>query len=111
MRPLAAWSGLAPGFAGLDQSNVKVPATAREGCAVPIQAAYYDNSPGISQPVTIAIRNGGGPCVDPPSAGYGQITWQKKLVLNLLILLVITLVLDLLFFRTWMSLVILLKSF
>ena len=73
----AAWSGLAPGFAGLDQSNVKVPATAREGCAVPIQAAYYDNSPGISQPVTIAIRNGGGPCVDPPSAGYGQITWQK----------------------------------
>jgi len=31
----------------------------------------------MSQPVTVAIRSGGGPCVDPPEQGYGQITWQK----------------------------------
>jgi hypothetical protein len=27
--------------------------------------------------VTVAIRTGGGPCIDPLEQGYGQITWQK----------------------------------
>ena len=31
----------------------------------------------LTQPVTIAVHSGGGACVDPPSAGFGQITWQK----------------------------------
>jgi uncharacterized protein (TIGR03437 family) len=72
-----AWQGLAPGLVGMDQTNVQIPASVREGCAVPIQIAYEDNSLAMSQPVTLAIRQGGGPCVDPPAAGYGQITWQK----------------------------------
>jgi len=70
------WSGLAPGMIGVDQMNVRVPETTREGCAVPFQvlAATEGN---ISQPVTLAVRQGGGACVDPPVAGYGQITWEK----------------------------------
>ena len=71
------WAGLAPGSVGLDQANVQIPATVREGCAVPLQASYSTISQGLSQPVTIAIRQGGGQCVDPPAAGYGQIVWQK----------------------------------
>ncbi len=69
----AAWSGRAPGLIGVDQFNVLVPATVREGCAVPLQLG--DGT--ISQPVTVAIHNGGGPCVDPPEAGYGQIMWER----------------------------------
>jgi adhesin/invasin len=71
------WSGLAPGFVGVDQFNTQIPPAVREGCAVPIQVQYTDRSAAVSQPVTLAIRQGGGPCVDPPSAGYGQIFWQK----------------------------------
>ena len=67
------WAGLAPGYVGLDQFNVQIPANVREGCAVPLQ--IIDGF--ITQPVTIAIHNGGGPCTDPPVAGYGQITWEK----------------------------------
>jgi uncharacterized protein (TIGR03437 family) len=73
----AAWTGLAPGYVGLDQSNVQIPVSVREGCAVPLQFAYSGTSEAITQPVTIAIRQGGGTCVDPPAAGYGQIVWQK----------------------------------
>jgi len=72
-----AWQGLAPGLVGVDQTNVQIPASVREGCAVPVQIAYEEGPLAMSQPVTLAIRQGGGPCVDPPAAGYGQITWQK----------------------------------
>jgi len=77
--PSPIWSGLAPGLVGVDQVNVRIPATVRQGCAVPLQVPYSNGGGGaaISQPVTIAIRQGGGQCVDPPSAGYGQIVWQK----------------------------------
>ncbi len=68
------WAGRAPGLIGVDQFNFLVPDTVREGCAVPLTvAAFY----GISQPVTISVRRGGGPCVDPPAAGYGQISWER----------------------------------
>ena len=67
------WAGRAPGLIGVDQFNVLVPPGVREGCAVPLRIV----SGNISQPVTVAIRTGGGPCVDPPEQGYGQITWQK----------------------------------
>jgi uncharacterized protein (TIGR03437 family) len=67
------WAGRAPGLIGVDQFNVVVPLGVREGCAVPLRI----NSGNISQPVTVAIRTGGGSCVDPPEQGYGQITWQK----------------------------------
>jgi uncharacterized protein (TIGR03437 family) len=71
--PPLIWSGLAPELVGVDQINAQIPANTREGCAVPLQFA----GAGLTPPVTIAIRNGGGQCVDPPSAGYGQIIWQK----------------------------------
>jgi hypothetical protein len=29
--------------------------------------------------VTISIANGGGPCVDPPAQGYGDIVWEKSI--------------------------------
>jgi uncharacterized protein (TIGR03437 family) len=70
------WAGLAPGMVGVVQINIQIPNTVREGCAVPLQV---QTDAGASQPVTIAIRNGGGPCADPPSAGYGQITWEKRM--------------------------------
>jgi uncharacterized protein (TIGR03437 family) len=69
------WVGRAPGLIGVDQFNFVVPAGTREGCAVPLQVVNSN----ISQPVTIAIHEGGGPCVDPPLAGYGQITWEKAI--------------------------------
>ena len=68
------WSGFAPGLVGVNQFNVQIPASTREGCAVPVQLS---SGVPVSQPLTLAIRNGGGPCVDPPEAGYGQIVWQK----------------------------------
>jgi uncharacterized protein (TIGR03437 family) len=71
-----SFSGFAPGLVGVNQYNLQIPASVREGCAVPVQLVY-DSYTNVSQPVTLAIRKGGGPCVDPPAAGYGQITWQE----------------------------------
>ena len=70
-----SWAGRAPSFVGLDQVNVRIPDTVREGCAVPVTigAAHA----GRSQPIPISIRMGGGACIDPPTAGYGQITWER----------------------------------
>ena len=68
-----SWSGKAPGLVGADQVNLQVPLSAREGCAVPVQTF----STGTSRPVTLAIRRGGGPCVDPPPVGYGEIAWER----------------------------------
>lgn len=73
----ACWSGLAPGLVGVDQINAWVPVTAREGCAVPLKIVAA--GPTITQPITISIRKGGGQCMDPPSSGYGQITWEKTI--------------------------------
>ncbi len=73
----SSWVGLAPGFVGLDQANFQVPTTTRQGCAVPIQVFYQTRSTALTAPVTMAIRAGRGLCVDPPSEGYGKITWQK----------------------------------
>jgi len=70
------FKGLAPGLVEVAQFNYQLPATLREGCAVPLQT----EAESISQPVTISVRQGGGPCVDPPTAGYGQITWQKTVI-------------------------------
>jgi uncharacterized protein (TIGR03437 family) len=70
------WAGLAPGFVGVDQINLRLPDTVREGCAVPLQI-FPSSTVMVSQPVTISIHKGGGQCADPPSAGYGQITWEK----------------------------------
>ena len=71
------WSGFAPGLVGVNQYNVRIPSTMREGCAVPVQIVDGSGN-AYSQPLSLAIRKGGGPCVDPASTGYGQITWQKN---------------------------------
>ncbi len=71
--------GFAPGLVGVSQVNAQIPSTVREGCAVPVQLFYSGSSEAVSQPVTIAIRKGGGACLDPPRAGYGQIIWQKTI--------------------------------
>src|SRR6185312_6951241 len=63
------YAGLAPGLPGVDQINFQVPATTRNGCAVPVTG-----SQGLGGPkVTIAVQNGGGQCVDPPIQSYGNI--------------------------------------
>jgi len=68
------WVGRAPGLVGVDQFNFLLPATVRQGCAVPLQI-LNDN---LSPPVTISIAKGGGACSDPPAQGYGQILWEKR---------------------------------
>ena len=70
------FSGLAPGLVGVGQFNFELPATVREGCAVPLQIL----GDSISQPITVSIGQGGGHCIDPPTAGYGQITWEKTVI-------------------------------
>ena len=64
-----AYAGLAPGYAGPDQINFQVPATTRNGCAVPVTG-----SQGLGSPkVTISVQNGRGQCTDPPIQSYGSI--------------------------------------
>jgi uncharacterized protein (TIGR03437 family) len=71
----ASFSGLAPGFVGVDQINLRVPASSPEGCAVPLRISNYEFA--NSQPVTIAVRRGGGACVDPASAAEGVVILKK----------------------------------
>lgn len=39
----------------------------------------YPSLGGLSQPVTISIRKGGGQCVDPPQESYGRIIWERRI--------------------------------
>lgn len=70
------WGGLAPGFAGLAQYNVRLPADVPQGCAIPLQIGY---SQSLTQPVVLSIHQRGGQCLDPPSAALGRILWQKQI--------------------------------
>jgi uncharacterized protein (TIGR03437 family) len=73
--------GLAPGLVGVDQMNVQVPGDAPEGCGVPLampSGGFLSLGNG-SQPVTISIRNGGGPCQDAPLARVGILNWTKTI--------------------------------
>ena len=71
----ALWTGLTPGLVGVGQVNVRVPESTREGCAVPLRLIRLS----MSQPVTISIRRGGGPCVDPPAASTGVVAWEETI--------------------------------
>jgi uncharacterized protein (TIGR03437 family) len=65
-----SFAGRAPGLVGVDQLNFQIPENVTEGCTVPVTVNY-------SQPVPVSIRRGGGPCVDPPLASFGQLTWER----------------------------------
>ncbi|MCW5982953.1 MAG: hypothetical protein KIT09_32990 [Bryobacteraceae bacterium] len=73
----ATFVGRAPGLVGVDQLNVQIPENAPEGCTVPVTTAYLDTF--LSQPVPVAIRSGGGSCVDPPLGSYGLLTWERTI--------------------------------
>jgi uncharacterized protein (TIGR03437 family) len=75
LRTKVSWAGRAPGFVGLDQVNVRIPDTVREGCGVPF---WIETLQGRSQPIPISIRRGGGACIDPATTGYGQLTWERS---------------------------------
>lgn len=74
-RERVSWAGRAPGFVGVDQVNLRIPETVREGCGVPL---IITNAWGRSQPVPISIRRGGGVCADPPERAYGEILWERS---------------------------------
>ncbi|HVW07219.1 MAG TPA: hypothetical protein VHC90_01480 [Bryobacteraceae bacterium] len=69
--PIASptYTGLAPGLPGVDQINFQVPASTRNGCAVPVRGSQTLGSPNV----TISVQSGGGQCSDPPIQSYGQI--------------------------------------
>jgi uncharacterized protein (TIGR03437 family) len=66
---LPSYGGLAPGLPGVDQINFQLPATTRNGCAVPVMA----NQGHSSQKVTISVQHGGGQCTEPPIQSWGRI--------------------------------------
>lgn len=70
-----AFAGVAAGWIGLNQINVRVPDNAREGCAVSLFIST--GAGGNSNPVTVSIHRGGAACSDPPAAAYGRIEWVK----------------------------------
>jgi uncharacterized protein (TIGR03437 family) len=74
--------GLAPGLVGVDQMNVQLPDDAPEGCSVPLTIPGWGFLPPAngSQPVTISIHQGGGPCQDTPLARVGMLSWTKTIV-------------------------------
>jgi hypothetical protein len=66
----------------VDQRNTRLSADAPEGCSVPLYLETANTLPFVprirSQPVTIAIRRGGGVCQDPPPARWGSIDWERR---------------------------------
>jgi uncharacterized protein (TIGR03437 family) len=69
--PAVAYSGPAPGLAGVEQVNFQIPASSRNGCGVPVWA---NQSFWSSPTATVAVQSGRGKCVDPPVQSYGTIS-------------------------------------
>jgi uncharacterized protein (TIGR03437 family) len=68
-----SYAGLAPGLVGVDQINFQIPASTRNGCAVPVSISRGFNSPSV----TIAVQAGRGQCTDPAIRSYGRIALSK----------------------------------
>jgi hypothetical protein len=68
------YDGLVPGAVGVDQINFQVPASTRDGCAVPVSAWQTLGSPSV----TISIQRGRGQCIDPAIQSWGQIALVKS---------------------------------
>jgi uncharacterized protein (TIGR03437 family) len=66
--------GAAPGFAGLDQFNLRLPDDAPEACSLPLELAAYGRR---TQLLPISVRRGGGRCSDPPPDSSAVFIWTK----------------------------------
>lgn len=77
----AAQAGRAPGLVGVDRRTFTLPTNIPEGCAVPVRmlSEHY-----VSQNVTMAVRKGGGACVDPPVTSIAVVTWERTVTSGLL---------------------------
>lgn len=73
-------SGRAPGLVGIDFVRFRLPNNVAEGCAVPLRlgGTHY-----TSQNVTMAIRRGGGQCVDPPVESIAVVSWERTITSGL----------------------------
>jgi len=71
------FAGLAPGLVGVGQVNALLSQDTPEGCAVPLRIQGTSTS---SQPVTISVRQGGGPCRDAPLGRIATLNWTKTAV-------------------------------
>lgn len=65
---------LTPGLVGVSQVTVKLGEGVPEGCAVPLTTG---GRWGLSQPVTMSIRRGGGACQDAAFASFASLNWSK----------------------------------
>lgn len=75
--PIAAWTRLLIGQAGIDEARIVLSPDAPEGCAVPLR--QFGGRVSVSQPVLISIHKGGGQCQDPPPSRAGAIHWSKTI--------------------------------
>jgi uncharacterized protein (TIGR03437 family) len=73
-------SGRQPGLVAVDFTRFLLPENTPEGCAVPVRWSTGHN---MSQNVTMAVRRGGGPCVDPPVESIALITWERTVTSGL----------------------------
>ncbi|MEO8659045.1 MAG: IPT/TIG domain-containing protein [Bryobacteraceae bacterium] len=76
-----SYSGLAPNLAGASQVNIQIPATMREGCAVPLSmnaGALLWASP----TVTISVAKNRGQCSDPPVESYGEVILERTIAVG-----------------------------
>jgi uncharacterized protein (TIGR03437 family) len=87
------FAGRAPGFAGLDQFNVRVPENAVEGCEVGFRFYYptplrpNTSHAGIyhtpqSQTIPLSIRRGGGQCEPRQVESLAELVWTRQWVSN-----------------------------
>ena len=80
--PRTLFAGKAPGVVGVDQVNVRLPATVEQGCYVPLRFTrrIFEHREARlgSQVVYVSVRSGGGRCRDR-LASFGLVRWNVTL--------------------------------